>query len=178
MGILDNPRTHFSDSEGIPIIMQERIDAVYGWVWCHTRTLFTVFILVFALIGAVTTYAMVKPPNEVVSIEEAFIVESSRDVNETPQAVAQRGDGSRVFVGGVYTEGQPVALGIDAEGEVVQGSQLEYWLLLFLMAVLSGAVGAIPAIMIYFHVDDSERVRRQQRRASDCTCGLWDKENV
>jgi hypothetical protein len=145
--------------------MQERIDAVYEWVWCHTRTLFTVFILVFALIGTATTYAIVKPPNQVVAVEQAFIAESSRDVNETPQAVAQRSDGSRVFVGGVYTEGQPVALGIDAEGEVVQGSQLEYWLLLFLMAVISGAVGAIPAMMVYFHVDDSERVRRHHRRA-------------
>jgi len=99
-----------------------------------------------------------------VATEQAFISESSRNVGDAPMAVAERRDGSQVFVPGVYVAGDPVTLSLNAEGEVQTQSALEYWVVLGIIAVMTGAFGAVPATFLYYRIDDSERTSRQFRR--------------
>lgn len=144
-------------------MVQERIDRIYHWAWAHTRSMFAAFIVVFAVLGGAATYAIAGPPAEVVGVEQSFIVESSRDIDGMPKAVAERRDGSRVFINGVYTEGEPVSIPLAADGSVVSYTKTEYWFYFVVFAALAGLAGLIPAMFAHMHLDDSERVRRVNR---------------
>lgn len=114
--------------------------------------------------GAVAYQAVGGPPR-VASIEEAFVAESSRDIDGSPTAVVERRDGSQEFVSGVYVAGEPVTLTIDSEGEVIpSGGSTIWWMLLAVISVCAGLLAMLPAAFLRLHVVDSERMWRLDRR--------------
>lgn len=115
----------------------------------YPRTFVAVFAAVIALTTVGALHLTLGPPAAIASHTEAVVVESSRDINERPMAVAELPDGTEEFIPGTYTAGEPVTVALTATGDVAGHSAAFHYTLLVITAALT-ALLAIPIAMMAF----------------------------
>jgi len=112
------------------------------------------FVAVFAAVIALTTVAAlnatVAAPVAIDSHTDAVIVESSRDINERPMAVAELPDGTEEFIPGTYTAGEPVTVALTASGDIATGHSIGFHYVLLVITAALTALVAIPIAMMTF----------------------------
>lgn len=144
--------------------MSKAIDSLYLWVG-RFPIAFIAGSVVAAMLSTGAFLLTAFDPPRVASTEEAFVAESSRDIDGSPKAVAKRQDDSSVFVPGVYTAGEPVTLSLDANGAVITDEPAVYWIFFSGLTVIAGIGALFGAAVFRLHVIDSERMWRLDRRA-------------
>jgi len=112
------------------------------------------FVVVVAAVIALTTggalHLTLGPPAAITSHTDAVVVESSRDINERPMAVAELPDGTEEFIPGTYTAGEPVTVALTASGDIATGHSIGFHYVLLVITAALTALVAIPIAMMTF----------------------------
>jgi len=116
----------------------------------YPRTFVAVVAAVIALTTGGALHLTLGPPAAITSHTDAVVVESSRDINERPMAVAELPDGTTHFIPGTYTAGEPVTVALTASGDIATGHSIGFHYVLLVITAALTALVAIPIAMMTF----------------------------
>jgi drug/metabolite transporter (DMT)-like permease len=142
--------------------MQKAINATFYWIWVHSRTFMAACISAGILAAIAGVFVFAGGPQHVATVQAGVVVESSRDINETPMAVVELAGGGTVFVPGTHVAGESVPVALDARGDVITTSPAMYWFITGLIAFVGGIFGFLAALFAYAYIDESSRVHQYQ----------------
>jgi len=132
------------------------------------------FVAVFAAVITLTTvgalHLTLGPPAAIASHTEAVVVESSRDINDRPMAVAELPDGTEEFIPGTYTAGEPVTVALTATGDIATGHSIGFH---YALLVITAALTALVAIPIAMGAFDRIEWRTLSKRRTYLHAHQW-----